>query len=86
LAGSTRVLLAEILAEYGQADRAVGLLQGLADAPEGMFPPDRALLLLGKIHQQQGNLEQAREAWQRIGAEYPQSASATEANRLLLAP
>jgi TolA-binding protein len=86
LAGNARVILAEALASSGQAERAVVMLQEIADDPDAFYPPEQALLTLGKIHLRQGNVEQAHEVWQRITEEYPRTAGAIEANRLLVAP
>jgi tetratricopeptide (TPR) repeat protein len=86
LAANTRVILADALASSGQAERAMTLLQEIADDPDAFYPPDQALLSLGKIHMQLGNVEQAREVWQRITEEYPRTAGAIEANQLLVTP
>jgi TolA-binding protein len=83
LASATQVLLAEALVAEGQPGRAIGLLEEVADASDAAFPPDQALLLLGKIHMRRGDTNQAREVWQRITMDYPQGSAAMEANRLL---
>ena len=86
LAATTDVLLAEALAGAGSAERAIGLLETVASTPDSLYPPDQALLLLGRIHREQGDVERAHDTWQRIAEQYPQSPGAMEANRLLALP
>jgi predicted negative regulator of RcsB-dependent stress response len=85
LAGSTDALRAEILADRNEPDRAIEILERLSAAEDPTYPPDLALVRIGKIHQAQGDIEQAREVWQRVTEEYPQSNGAMEAGRLLSA-
>ena len=80
---SARLLLARVEAGAGQTDRAVTLLQGLADDPTALIAPARALLELGRIQNEAGQTETARTQWQRVVDEYPQSVSAAEARSLL---
>lgn len=86
LSGSARALLAETLAAKGESERAITLLEELADDPESAFPPDQALLRLGRVYRSVGNEAEARRVWERIGRDYPQSAGAAEAGQLLVAP
>jgi predicted negative regulator of RcsB-dependent stress response len=86
LAVSSNVLLAEALAGVGQSERAISLLETVAGTPDSLYPPDQALLLLARIHMQQGDKARARDTWQRIAEQYPQSAGAVEATRLLATP
>lgn len=86
LRAGTTALLAEALAAQGERERAMALLEQIAADPESAFPPDQALLRLGRLHQGDGNVAEARRVWERITREYPQSAGAAEAQRLLVSP
>ena len=81
--GAAKSLLADLLVESGQADLAINMLSQLAEEPDSTYPPDLALLQLGRIHKAQGNLEEARRSWSRVVDEYPQSLAAQQASRLL---
>ena len=59
------------------------LLSGLADDAESGYPPDMALLQLGRILKDQGSDAEAREHWNRILEEHPGGLAAQEATRLL---
>jgi TolA-binding protein len=59
------------------------LLSGLLDAPEPSVPQDQTLLQIGRIYQDAGRLEEAREQWQRIVDEYPTGTAAGQARQLL---
>jgi len=86
LRASARVLLADALAARGDTERAIALLEEVAADPDSAFPPDQALLRVARLHQDGGNLVEAQQVWERITREYPQSAGAAEAQRLLVAP
>jgi TolA-binding protein len=81
--GAAKALLADLLVESGKVEQAVAMLNELADQPETSYPPDLALLHLGRIQKAQGNIEEARQSWSRIVEEYPESAAAQQASRLL---
>ena len=81
--GAAKALLADLLVEAGQTDRAIELLVEVASRSESAFPPEMALLQLGRIYHAQGNGEQARESWTRVVDEYPQSPAASRASQLL---
>jgi tetratricopeptide (TPR) repeat protein len=84
LAGSAQSLLASLYVETGQADRAIELLTRLADEIEPSFPADQALAQLARLHEDRGDVEEARRIWQRIIDEYPGTAGATEAGAALV--
>jgi hypothetical protein len=86
LVSSAKVLLSEALTATDQADRGIDLLREVAEDPTASFPPDQALLLMARVRKGQGDTAEARRIWQRIAEEYPQSAGAAEANRLLATP
>lgn len=86
LRGSAQSLFAEVLVDQGESDRAISLLEQLAANEDAAFPPDMALLRLGKLHKELGNTDEAKRVWQRIVDEYPDGAGAFEANKLLVAP
>lgn len=66
-----RYELAQALAAAGRVDEAVAQLEAIvAQHPSGRFPAP-ALQLAGRLHLQAGRTEQAREAWQRLLAQYP---------------
>lgn len=83
LGATAQLLLARVQASTGHTDEAVSLLRALADQPASIVPPPQALLELGRIYRQAGRLDEAREQWQRIVEEYPDSAAAREARSLL---
>lgn len=81
--GAAKALLADLLVKNGQPERAIELLEGIASHTDSTYPPELALLQLGRIYRDQGDDEQARESWSRIVEEYPQSPAAAEAGQLL---
>lgn len=81
--GQAVLLLASLYARTGSTDQAIERLEAAAAAEEGPVPPEQALIELGRIHWEQGDVEAARAAWQRVVDEYPQSAGVTEARQLL---
>jgi len=76
-------LLASLYAESGSSSRAAEFLDGIVAQEDPALPADQALLQLGKIFLNEGRDEQARETWQRIVDDYPQTNSAAEARALL---
>jgi len=86
LRGSARILLAETVAEQGDTERAIALLEEIAADTESAFPPDQALLRLGHLQRRLGNEAEAKRIWEGITRDYPQSAGAAEAGRLLVSP
>jgi predicted negative regulator of RcsB-dependent stress response len=83
LAWTATSLLAEVYLEAGQSDRALELLSGAASRDDQAFPTDLALLQLGRIQRESGNSDAARESWQRLVDEFPDSPIVTEAQTLL---
>jgi tetratricopeptide (TPR) repeat protein len=79
---AAKTLLANLLVESGQSERAVSLLEELAKG-ETAYPADMALLQLGRIRRDQGSEEEARATWSRVVDEYPDGVAAQEASRLL---
>jgi len=83
LAWTATSLLAEVYVETGQSEAALSLLSGAAARDDAAYPTDLVLLQLGRIQRDGGDEAAARESWQRIVDEFPESASAGEANTLL---
>jgi len=83
LSGAARSLLATVLFDNGQADRALAELDELVNAEDPYYPPDQALLQLAGIHLAQGDQDQARLSWQRVLDEFPDSNGAMEARERL---
>lgn len=83
LGGTAQALLARVHVAAGRPDQAVSLLTAELERSDPLIPEDQALLELGRIHEDAGRPGQAREAWQRILDDLPQSAAAIEARQLL---
>jgi len=83
LAATTQSMLARVYVAAGRHEDAVGILSGAVESDTPGFPQDQALLELGRLHASVGRDELARESWQRVLDEYPASAAASEARRLL---
>lgn len=63
--------LARALADAGRGEEAIAALEALVAAhPAGRFP-GAALQLAGRLHLEAGRPERARDAWQRLLAQYP---------------
>jgi len=78
-------LLAKLLTESGDADGAVALLQPIASDDGSTMPRDQALLQLGEVYMSGGDAAAAREQWQRLVDDLPQSAGASLAQQRLQA-
>jgi len=64
--------LATLSLEAGRPDQALEWLrQVVSDHPNGRYPA-QALALRGRILQDAGRLEEARNAWERLLAQYPE--------------
>jgi len=74
-------LLANTYVAAGQADRALAMLGG--DETLSQLPESQALLLLGRIQLELGDLEAARAALQRVLDEHADSPAAIDARELL---
>ncbi|MCP3979972.1 MAG: tetratricopeptide repeat protein [bacterium] len=83
LRGTARATLASVHADSGEPDKAIEQLQILIDDGESGFPPQVALLQLGRLQAAQGDTESARAAWQRILDEFKATSSANTARELL---
>ncbi|MGH9458567.1 MAG: tetratricopeptide repeat protein [Thermoanaerobaculia bacterium] len=82
LAQAARVSLYELRLAAGEADQVIADLEAAA-AAEGNLPTDVALSLLARAYETANQPEKARETWQRIANEYPDSPYALEAQRKL---
>jgi predicted negative regulator of RcsB-dependent stress response len=83
LGATAQMLLARVETAAGRAEEAAVLLERLAGESASAIPPDQVLLELGRLYRQTGRLEDARDRWQRVVDEYPESAAAAEARTLL---
>jgi predicted negative regulator of RcsB-dependent stress response len=83
LAATTQSMLARVYVAAGRHEDAVGILSAAVESATPGFPQDQALLELGRLHASVGRDELARENWQRVLDEFPASAAASEARRLL---
>jgi len=83
LRGSATRLLATVYAQTDRVDEAVALLDDAISAEAPVVPPALALLQLGRIERGAGREDDARQTFQRLLDDYPQSAPAQEAQRLL---
>lgn len=76
-------LLAKLLTESGDRDGAIALLQPIASDDASAMPRDQALLQLGEVYMSAGDATAAREQWQRLVDDLPQSAAASLAQQRL---
>ncbi len=83
LIASAESLLANLYVEAGRTDDAIALLESVIESESPAMPAEVALLRLGRLHREAGDQAEARAAWQRIVDEYPNTAVAAEARRLL---
>jgi predicted negative regulator of RcsB-dependent stress response len=83
LAATAQSMLARVYVAAGRHEDAVALLNDAVESDTPGFPQDQALLELGRLHASVGRDDLARESWQRLLDEYPASAAASEARRLL---
>ena len=81
-AGS-HTLLASLYVQSGEPDRAVELLRQATEGSDPALAESHALLEIGRIEKARGRLEQAREAWQQLVDQFPQSRQAREAQQEL---
>lgn len=81
LAAEAKVSLAEAVETAGNPERAATLLQEVASATKGSFPPDAALLMLADLRERQGKKDQAKKAYDDLVARFPQSVFASEARQ-----
>jgi tetratricopeptide (TPR) repeat protein len=83
LIGSAEALLANLYVEVGRPADAIALLTSVIERESPTLPTEVALLQLGRLHRDSGDAALAREAWQRVVDDFPQSSAAAEARRLL---
>lgn len=77
-----RGLLAQLYSDAGDSARAVGLLEEVIHE-DSSYPVEQALLQLGLVQQEAGDLESARRSWQRLVEEFPSTSSARQAREFL---
>jgi predicted negative regulator of RcsB-dependent stress response len=80
LAGGVRVSLLDLDRRGGKAEQVATQLQTWLDAEDKPLPEDVLLYELAVTHEQLGRTEEARAAYQRIAAEYPDSPFASKAS------
>jgi hypothetical protein len=80
LAGAVRTSLLDLDRRGGKAEQVATQLQGWLDGKDKPLPEDVLLYELAITQEQLGRTEEARAAYQRIGAEYPDSPFASKAS------
>jgi TolA-binding protein len=75
--------LAEAQATEGQFDAALATFRSLASQQESPIPIDGVLMQMGRTYLLAGRVAEARQTFQRIVDEFPQSAFATVARKAL---
>lgn len=86
LAGSVTRLLADVYLHAGREDEAYAMLEKQVDgsSPAGAgLAPELALLEMARIARANGDLDRSRQYLLRVRDDYPATAAATEAQRLL---
>jgi len=78
-----RMGMAETQAAAGQYDKAIAVYKDLSARKDGDLPVDGVLMQLGKAYARAGKPAEARQAYQRILDEFPQSPYASLATREL---
>jgi tetratricopeptide (TPR) repeat protein len=76
-----RLELAELEMRRGRTDEALKLYRQLADDASLALPRDHVLMALSSALEQARRLPEAREAYQRLADEFPESVYASEARR-----
>lgn len=76
-----RLGLAEVLANGGQADQAIGIYKELASASNSNVPVDGVLMQLAQAYAKAGRDAEARRTYNRIVQEFPESLYAAEAKK-----
>ena len=80
--GQAELLLVMLYGRSGETQKATELLESAIDSP-GALAPEQALIELGRIRFEQGDVEGAKQAWQRVVDDFPQTAAVSEARQLL---
>ena len=83
LAGAAQRSLYEIRLSGGEATQVIADLEKELAAEKSLMPDDVILALLAVAHEQTGNTAKAREAYQRIVNEFPDSPYTIDAQRKL---
>lgn len=83
LSQAARVSLYEIRIASGETEQALADLEKEVSDTEGSLPQDVALTLLARAYEAADQPEKAREAWQRVVNEFPDSPYTLEAQRKL---
>lgn len=76
-----RLGLAEVQVQKGQFDPAIATFKEMAARADGGLPVDGLLMQLGRAYALAGRNGEARQAYQRVIDEHPESIYATEARR-----
>lgn len=80
---SGELLLIDLYTRAGRARDAIARLSANLESTTPVIPTEQALLELGRIHQNQGDMAEARKAWKRLVDEFPGSRAAGEARNFL---
>jgi tetratricopeptide (TPR) repeat protein len=80
---SSELLLVDLYIEAGRAQDAIARLSASLESTTPVVPTEQALVKIGRIHKEQGDLEAAHAAWKRVVDEFPGSRAATDARQLL---
>lgn len=83
LAQAARVSLYEVRIALGETAEVVAGLEDEVAAADSGLPQDVALTLLARAYESAGEPQKARDAWQRVVNEYPDSPYTLEAQRKL---
>ncbi len=83
LASTTDAMLARVYIDSGQRDKAIEKLNTSLQNEQPDLPKDQILLTLAQIHEDGGDMDGARRAWQQIVDDFPTSPGAGQARRRL---
>lgn len=81
LAGTSQLSIYQIRMSTGQKQEVMTEIERELSADEPRVPKDALLAMLAQAHEADGQSARAREAWQRIANEYPDSPYAADAQR-----
>jgi TolA-binding protein len=79
LATQAKVALAQALAAGGNTDRAATILNEIAAAPAGIYPPAAAALALADLRAAQGKKAEAKKGYEDVVSRFPESPFAGQA-------
>jgi predicted negative regulator of RcsB-dependent stress response len=77
------VALARAAAAGGDTERAASLVRTVVDDPAPVYPPDQALMVLGELYAESGDLDSARSVWTEVMESYPDGQAAGSARSYL---